>query len=291
LQFLRNGVPLRKQPLLIPPGPLQLRISREGDLLTLQVNDLPVLQYRDVFPLSGTHAGVFALMLPAKAGVARLRGWRKRAGTSPLEQGDAWYTAGQFAQALEFFQQQALATASTSIGIEARCKAGLCLAAMNRTDEAAELLSRVAAQEGNRRDDRWPLVAAVHLWLLKVRSKHWDEAIEVFDMVENRFVIENHRGFEDIAALIPPASAYQFKATYHPHQLFLTDVKDLKKIQQTLKILPFLAMPVMDLSTHKLGLIRTYWMLNRPAEALQASEEWLIELEGLPREPNSPHSW
>ena len=83
------------------------------------------------------------------------------------------------------------------IATEARYKMALCLLGLNRTDEAADELERAAAQEG----DRWPLLAAYRLWLLRVDKEQLDKAENIFELLAARsrprdmvlFVTEENR--------------------------------------------------------------------------------------------------
>jgi tetratricopeptide (TPR) repeat protein len=167
LQVLRNGVILRRKPIVVAPGPLTLSVGREGDRLQVQVNGGEPLVFFDAIPLHSAAAQVFGIDWPAGVGLKHLRatGQTLPEAASPLERGDQLYDEGQYPEALALYQEQAIAAPRSEAGREARCKAGLCLVQMNRLDEAAALFEPLAAEVA----ERWPLVAACQLWLLRLQ--------------------------------------------------------------------------------------------------------------------------
>src|SRR5581483_10389679 len=178
LQILRNGLRQREQDVTLPPGPVRLLAGREGNRLHFQVNDLPPLEFHDLFPLSEAQPGAPGVSWPAGARLTRLRAARQAlpAAGSPLERADDAYAQGRHAEALELYQEQAIASGSQEAGAEARLKAALCLAELNRAEDAARLFERVAGAPG-----RWAPVAACQLWLLRLRQDRPAEADAVFE--------------------------------------------------------------------------------------------------------------
>src|SRR5262249_52094389 len=151
----------------LPGGPLHLRARHEGERLSFQVNDLPPLEFQDVFPIGSSEKGAFAVLWPPGAGLGRLRGSRRTTPGEPslLERGDMLYARGQFAEALLDYQAQAPVASDPKIAQEARCKEGLCLMGLGRYEDAEKPLEQLAASPG----ERWPVVAACQLWLLRLR--------------------------------------------------------------------------------------------------------------------------
>src|SRR5262249_58674126 len=134
LVIRRNSTVLRRQSVPLPGGPLHLRARHEGERLSFQVNDLPPLEFHDVFPIGSSEKGAFAVLWPPGAGLGRLRGSRRTTPGEPslLERGDMLYARGQFAEALLDYQAQAPVASDPKIAQEARCKEGLCLMGLGR---------------------------------------------------------------------------------------------------------------------------------------------------------------
>jgi WD40 repeat protein/tetratricopeptide (TPR) repeat protein/predicted Ser/Thr protein kinase len=192
LQIWRNGVLQMERPVRIGDGRLQLRAHREGDELTFAVNDLPPLQFEDVFPVQG---GLCGLYWAPGVGLERLEAFTRApaAQQSYLERGDELFARGRLQDALDSYRDQARAAGDSAAGQEARCKEAFCLLALNRTDEALRRFEQVAGEEG----PRWPVTAAFQLWVLLVRDQRLDEADAVLDRLTTR------SRFEELARLIP----------------------------------------------------------------------------------------
>ncbi len=198
LRILRDGIVLREK--LLPPGQLsagELRLTarREADRLSLRVNDLAPVVFQDIFPLRGAKPGTFALYWPEEARLVHLRGSRQHLPVAPsaLEHGDDLYTRGDFAEALEQYHGQALVAADEEFRQEARYKEALCLVALQRSEEAAQILEPIAAGSGQ----RWPACAACQLWLLHLRHNRPAEAETVYESLAARY------RFERLAMLVP----------------------------------------------------------------------------------------
>jgi WD40 repeat protein/serine/threonine protein kinase/tetratricopeptide (TPR) repeat protein len=201
LQLLRNGVLLQERLVKLPASaaeaPLRLAALLEEDRLTLQLNDLPPVAFQDVFPLRQGSQGQFSVYWPAGVRLEQLRAQRKAppARASVLERGDEAYAQGRLVEALAHYQEQARKASEARFRQEARCKAALCLLALRRQDQAAELFQQVAAEPG----PRWPAVARCQLWLIRLRQKRFKEANAILaDMTTN------YR-FADLAPSVPRA--------------------------------------------------------------------------------------
>src|SRR5262249_18021350 len=110
---------------------------------------------------------------------------------SPLERGNDLYVRGRYEEA--FAAYEAGAGDAGDAGAEARYKRALCQLTLNRLDEAATLLERVAVEPGR----GWPLLASCQRWLLRVRQGHLDDADALFDALGLRF------GAQDLIDLVP----------------------------------------------------------------------------------------
>jgi WD40 repeat protein/formylglycine-generating enzyme required for sulfatase activity/tRNA A-37 threonylcarbamoyl transferase component Bud32/tetratricopeptide (TPR) repeat protein len=183
--ILRQGVGLQRREIPLsdlPPGPLQLRLRRDRDQLIAQVDALPELKSFDPFPLSG-ETGVLAVRWPADAALLQLQVARKNLPPQPstLDEADALYDAGQFAAALEPYATEARRAGSAARD-EARHKQALCLAALQRTDEAVATWEQLRTEPGG----RWPLIAACQLWRHYVLKNRETEADAMLALLQAR---------------------------------------------------------------------------------------------------------
>jgi WD40 repeat protein len=236
MQILRNGRLQRERTVLLAPdAPLHLRVSREGDRLMFHAGDAEVLEFQDVFPLGTLHPGVFALEWPAGVGLRQVRAERRALPARPslLEQGDEAYARGDFATAADCYARQAdKATAENAR--EPRYKRALCLLALHRPEEARPLLGQLArgVTEDNR--DRWGLLAACQLWLHHLRQREFDQADEVFRL------LETHYRFEQLAALISDELRSQILDAYRSGNagrlLIRKDERDARHLRRVLDV-------------------------------------------------------
>jgi WD40 repeat protein/tRNA A-37 threonylcarbamoyl transferase component Bud32 len=236
MQILRNGRLQRERTVLLAPDtPLHLRVSREGDRLTFHAGDAEVLEFQDVFPLGTLHPGVFALEWPVNVGLRQVRAERRALPARPslLEQGDEAYARGDFAAAADCYARQAdKATAENAR--ELRYKRALCLLALRRPEEARPLLGQLArgVTEDNR--DRWGLLAACELWLHHLRQREFDQAEDVFRL------LETHYRFEQLAALISDELRSQILDAYRSGNagrlIIRQDERDARHLRRVLDV-------------------------------------------------------
>ena len=188
LEISRGEILLRREPVEpgdIPGNLLRLRARREGSRLSLWLNERSPLIFEDAFPMSPAEPGVFGLLLPQGVGVVRLAASQQNVSSaaSPLERADASYSDARFAEALAVYQALGDGAADARIRAEAQYKAAMCLVGLDRPTEAEKLLLALAAEPG----ERWPALAAVQLWVLKVRGRDLQAADAVYDTLSNRF--------------------------------------------------------------------------------------------------------
>lgn len=198
MQIRRNGVPLITHAIhqsKIAPGPVQLRGSRQGHQLELQINSLPPHKFRDPFPLSTARPGYFALFTPPDTAVTDILAERKPRPeqASALEKGDELFDDGNYDAALAFYQQQELETDDVEFEHEARYKQAICLMQLNRLDDAVAILQPLMTEP----DGIWPPLAACQLWMLRLNEGKMEEADAIFQTLASRF------RFEQLAVLIP----------------------------------------------------------------------------------------
>jgi WD40 repeat protein/tetratricopeptide (TPR) repeat protein len=210
-QVRRNHVLLRKQEVRLSDGPLHLQATRAGDRLAFRVNGREVLVSYDLLPLHPAGESYFGLLAPGGVRVEKLAATRSALPPAPsaMEQGDAALARGEYAQALEHFQEQARRAVAPAAQQEARCKAGLCLVALGRHEEAVRIFEDLVAKPG----DRWPLVAAGQLWRLLLRAGRAAEANALIDS------LTTHQ-FEELARTIPEQDRDAILAEYRPKGVY-----------------------------------------------------------------------
>jgi tRNA A-37 threonylcarbamoyl transferase component Bud32 len=251
LQIVRGGVVMRKVETRIPQPPLYFSARRESSRLSVQLNQGKPLDFDDVFPLGLAAAGVFAIVAPAGSPIMRVTASRQVLPATPskLERGDYLYSQGKIQEALEDYRSQETGAAADVVQ-EARCKQGLCLIRLNRPDEAEQILSQLAAEQGN----RWPVVAACHLWLYLVQNKRQEEAEPIVASLANRFE------FEQLATLLPvpvrEALLKEYRSATVGKNLISFDAEKLSRLERNLEV-ERLVTGVESLST-QLALLRGY---------------------------------
>ena len=183
LRMMRNGILLQRRSVAVEQGALRLLAERDGELLRVQINNLPALSFADIMPLVGNADSVFGLNWPLEASVTRLQVDSSLIppAASPLERADDLFDRGYFADALAQYEEQI--RIGDDVALEARCKAGMCLNVLNRQSEAATAFEDVV----NSSAERWPIVAATQLWLMRLREKRYSDAEALFAAVNVRF--------------------------------------------------------------------------------------------------------
>ena len=227
LQLLRNDATLRESVLTagdLADGPLQLAATRDGERLSVRVNDLPAIAFDDLFPLAAAEQQV-ALCWPNGVGLQRLRVLRQALPqvASRLQMGDEAFANAQYEQALEHYREQARTSAGTTAAQEARFKAALCLSSLGREDEAVKKLDLLAGETG----DRWPVRAACQLWLIHAKNGELDRADAIFQNISGRVK------FDQLAALIPAEHRQQIVEAYHKRNAYQGGMGNLLRYNPT----------------------------------------------------------
>lgn len=259
----------------VPAGPLRLIARQQGHRLTLQVNDLPPLEYQDLLPVGGSQ-GAVGLRCAAGMRLARLRASQQNLAEtlSPLERGGELLAQGQHAQALVYFQQQATASGRTEVGQESRLMEAACLQVLQRVPEAVELLEKVASEQG----PRWPLAAGCQLLQLRLSEHQYHEAALLLESLANRFPAS------EVASLVSPQLQRQLLVDLvteltEPHHYMtripVTHVPDMKLADAIMNFFPS-ARP-MDWGA-QMALIRGYHLAGQLDRASQAAEELMESL-------------
>jgi len=274
LQIWRNWECLREQAVIVPATALQFRARREGDQLECQVGSLEPLRFVDAVPLLGR--GSYWLQWPSGVGLTslRCRSLAQAGEPSLLERADGLLAQGRFEDALAAYQQSGLASGKTAT--EARYKKALCLLGLNRADEAGEELENAAASEG----DRWPLLAAYRLWLLRLDRNQLDKAENIFEALAARarpqdilmFVPEEQRGnLVGRTALGSRSGLHYLRAS----------AETCDYLAKTFRACELLQMPAFTLGAVQDVLVRNRWCAGQAEQALADAERWLVRCEKL----------
>jgi WD40 repeat protein/tRNA A-37 threonylcarbamoyl transferase component Bud32 len=277
LQILRNGACLREQALEVPASQVRLRARREGDRLHFQVNDLEPVVFQDAFALRYSPAAVFGAHWPAGVRLTSFRARHQALSqtVSPLELGDEKFAVGRYEEALAAYQSQGVAAGTSATGLEARHKAALCLLHLNRAEEAASLFEGVAAEAG----ERWPLLAAFRLWLLRLEQGRSEEAEAAFTSISTRF------RFEELLAVLPSDARQEILRRYDAPlgQSALKSADPLvRDAERADAVADFLQVHPLSRAIYKQSVIHAYQEKGDSEKALQVAEKALLSFKALP---------
>ncbi len=207
-EIRRNGKTLQRQniPLSsIVSGALTIRGRRDRDRLTLQVNQLPEIAFFDPFPLAPT-GGVLAVRWPRSTGLTRLQAKLKLEATTPnpLQNADQLYDSGRLEDAESAYQGVALTAREPELKQEIDYKLGLCALGLNRTADAEKAFTSLLDAGGT----RWPLLAGVRLWRLRLAAGRIDDSTVVYARLRPKMPSDG------LSALIPAAERGEIMAMY-----------------------------------------------------------------------------
>jgi serine/threonine protein kinase len=266
LRILRNEQVLVSADVDVPPrfGEEKLRITAtaEGGQLTLEVRGLPPLTFQDAFPLP-PGMGVFSLSWSGEARLGRLQAESKSPSSEPgaLERGDRLYVLGRWRDARNCYE-------SLPDSQEAQFKAALCLLAENRLDDqAGERLKRVAVEEGK----RWPALAEVYLWQLRLRQKRVDEANALLKELTSRY------RFEDLVPLISQSMREEILDEHNRQRVVKFSFKpsDPDKVERLLEVQTLFGAPEQAIQTTRQQLVWALHEAERITEAIDHARKLL----------------
>jgi len=274
VRILRDGAVLRQQSLTLPTGPLRISAERDGDRLWVQVNETEPLVFMDVAPIVGRAEPVFGVVWPEAVPLTRLRVSNRPVPreASPLEKADDLYARGELAPALSLYQQQTR-SGDAGIATEARCKAGLCLAALNRIDDAAAEFEIVAGAPG----DRWPVMAVAQLALIRLQQKRFEDANALFSVAAVRCTPEQ------VARYVPSAVRQQILSQpgLPASSYVLPTPSTVRRAEALYKLYELLGDPV-SLPVQRYDLGRAYALIGENEKAEIAFGEILREATSNP---------
>lgn len=173
-----------------PGAPIEVQLTRESDVLTGQLNKLPVLSTFDLYPepSKGHFYGVVSSEGVRLVHLALFKG----AGAAPpseLEQADGLFIAKRYLDAREAYRAITLSDRVDAVRQAARFKEALCLLEMKRPNEAATLLETLSTTRG----DRWPSMALLRLWALRLEERRFAEADALYEALRLRTTPEQLR--------------------------------------------------------------------------------------------------
>ncbi len=134
-----------KAGMTIEPGRryrIEIEYQDADGLLHCAINGKRVLTFRELFPFSGAHLGFYSFTARThfKPLEVQSQNWSKQ--IPAMRAADRNYSAGHFGTALDCYREIAAQSPDGAQGAEAQLKAGMCLAEMNRDEEAFETLQK-----------------------------------------------------------------------------------------------------------------------------------------------------
>jgi tRNA A-37 threonylcarbamoyl transferase component Bud32 len=272
-QIRRHGVALRETPIAVrdlESGTLRLEAKRDRDRLTFQVNKLPPVEFRDLFPPS--EVGVCGVAWPGGVLLESFTGIRRNLPeqASPLERGDDLYQRGQTAEALSWYREQARLSAGTEAGQEARVKEAIALMTLKRYDEAAPILESVSGEEGR----TWPHVAASNLWLVRLRQKRFDDA----DLVLDNLLLRRQQGaFSDVSLTLPGEYTQEVLEVYMMRwkgiHMLRHDPNRIRHIERALQATELLGNNRFSWTLGQQARLRAYCVEGKSAQAWRIAQD------------------
>lgn len=169
--LFRTEVPANK----LPSGSLRMTAVRDGNMLSVQLNDLAPLSILDPFPLRSRDVGVIGLRGMPGVSIVSLRHETRPIvqGNSPLTLGDELVADGNLIGAIDQYERQlSLSSDDPELSQECQFKIAESQWKMERTAESNQMLQSLLSQPG----ETWPLLAAIHLWERAVSSDNTADA-------------------------------------------------------------------------------------------------------------------
>jgi len=256
---------------LLPPGPLRLTAVKEEGDLRFSAGKLAPLEFWDAFAFGGTAAGVFAVVWPEGVGVSQLRASQRTEPEkpSPLQRGDTLFAAGQFADALTAYREQARAIVDAETIQEVRYKEAVCLLALQQETEAETVLEQLAGEPGK----RWPILAACQIWLRCVQQNRFDQAHAIFDSLSVRYNVG------EIAPLVPSYLRNQIISGHQKEGRFLDVYRPnpnlVRDCRRAVAIARFFKLDGGKLGWGYWAMVRAYRIAGEEQKALEFAEEVL----------------
>lgn len=167
----------------LPEGPIRVTATRQGNVFSIRVNDLPERSVLDPFPFRDRDEGFVGLRATMNAGLKSIRGDELKIDidASPLNSGDRFYRRKDFSAALDAYQEQiALADTNVEVQLEAKFKFAISLLKLGRSDEAEIQLSQVQQAE----HPTWSALALITMWDEALKEERFDDATNAYTLLK-----------------------------------------------------------------------------------------------------------
>lgn len=280
LAILRNGVALRQLDLplaRIAAGPLRLQARRQGDRLEFLLPQGLRLEARDLIPLMPR--GFCGLIKPQDAALELLRGMRQGLPTDPgpLERGDELFVQGKFAEAHDFFAQQAIKLLGTPYGSEARYKSAFTLQQLKRGQDAVQTYESLVKDDDLRSNDKWIMLGYFQLWVEHLRNKDLERANGILNrLLSSREFVKSN----ELMLYLPVDIGADVRGAYLAGSgalgMWRHDPDRLLTATRLAEVEELLQSPYQVFSQQ--ALVRLLRLEGRLNEAIQTLEKWLQKL-------------
>lgn len=282
LQIRRGNTLLREE--LVPTeklavdGPLRLFARREGDLLTIQANELPKVGFRDPFALVTRQKGVIGLVWPAGVALHRLLASREEMPVKPslLDVADDLFLRRRYEEASDRYGETAQSAGPGELRVQALYKQGLCALLLNREEDARKTFEGVAAgflTAKTESEKYWYFLADCQLLLLYFRDKDgMDRALSILDKLP-----EYRYSFDKLALLLPPDFRRQILSNVTTSSVagnfHRRPEEHIARTELAVRAAELLESPGQRGEYQYHSLMRAYMAADRPVEALRAAEK------------------
>ncbi|HLY73596.1 MAG TPA: hypothetical protein VKU80_05715, partial [Planctomycetota bacterium] len=282
LQIRRGEALLREESipaaLIDTDGTLRLMARREEDLLKVQANDLPIVEFQDPFSVRVGPKGVFAVAWPDGVAIRRLLASRQALPLKPslLDVGDNLFLQKRYDEAIDRYAEAAQSPNGASARIEAFYKQGLCALQLNREEEARKIFEGVAAgfiTAPRSADKRWHFLADCQLLMLYFRDADGIErATQILDKLK-----EYQYSFDRLALLMPPDVRRQVLSSFQVGSVggnFHRRPEDhVARLEFALRASELLESPAQRGEWSYQNLMRAYMVAGRNLDAIRIAEK------------------
>lgn len=283
LQIDRGTVTLREHHIDLGLDPFELSARRDGDRLELQVNRLPPLIFRDYFPPRLLALGRWGVSLQPGAELHKLivRQSNDVVPASPLEQGNAMLVAGEYATAIELFDQQAVDSGEDRTSLrnmrEAQLKGAICMLRLNRNSEA---IDRLRAISGGDAKDPAVTMARFILWDALIAREDWQASDQLFSS------IRIDQTANQIAEVIPMEMRKRMLAAYSSPVIRRTgqlQAGAISRLHTSLEMIDYFQLPANSFMSWRLNYLAALRLNDEQAQADAVSQQLIqyLETEGL----------
>ena len=165
--------------------PLSFRLRREGDNVTLSLNQLPLLSVQSTLSIDAGDMGSPGVIWPIQASVSSILLERADVapGTQPLEDADLLYRTAQFQQAIDAYNRLRETVNDRSVIEECLFKRGLCHLQMKDDESAKSTFQEILSGS----DSVWAMRASLQLLYLFQLGRNFQESRGVVTQMIAKF--------------------------------------------------------------------------------------------------------